>query len=236
MTSPLIGITTSRAEANGAAFVAQADYVHSVVDSGGVPVLLPVLPPTSPVSALFGRLDGILLTGGGDVDPRNYGAAPTAWLRSLDAERDSMEIALACWAAEEGKPLLGICRGLQVLNVALGGTLHQDLATEVPGALQHDQPDTLAGAAVHHVRLIPTTKLESVLAASDVRVNSSHHQAVKDLAPRLRLAALAPDGIVEGVELPSHPFALAVQWHPERLPGQPEMQALFRALTQAARR
>ena len=89
---------------------------------------------------------------------------------------------------------------------------------------------------MHPVRLIPTAKLESVLAASDAQANSLHHQAVKDLAPRLRLAALAPDGIVEGVELPSHPFALAVQWHPERLPGQPEMQALFRALTQAARR
>jgi putative glutamine amidotransferase len=96
--------------------------------------------------AAFEQVDGLVLSGGGDIDPNNDGAPPAGRLRSVDAERDSMEIALACWAAEEGKPLLGICRGLQVLNVTLGGTLHQDLATEVPGALQPDQPDTLAGA------------------------------------------------------------------------------------------
>jgi putative glutamine amidotransferase len=157
-------------------------------------------------------------------------------LRSIDAERDEMEIHLARWAVEGGRPILGICRGLQILNVALGGTLIQDIATEISGALAHDFPDTAGASIAHRVDLGPGLLREALEGRPRFDVNSSHHQAVGELGVGLRICGTAPDGVVEAIELPGHPFAAAVQWHPERLLTRPEARALFARLTAEARK
>jgi putative glutamine amidotransferase len=180
------------------------------------------------------RLDGLLFSGGGDLDPATYGAPPHRLVAGVDLQRDAAELALARWASVEGRPLFGICRGLQVLNVALGGSLYADVSQH-PGAIRHTySPGFPTDLRPHDVRVEPGTCLADLLGAPRVAVNSLHHQASQSLAPGLVAAAFAPDGLVEAVELPGHPFALAVQWHPECLPGAPEMQRLFAAFVAAA--
>jgi putative glutamine amidotransferase len=229
----LIGITTSRPRTAGAA---ENSYSAAVAAAGAIPVDIPYgLDPFS-LARLYRQLDAILLSGGGDIAPGRYGARPSDLLRSIDAERDGMEINLARWAVEGGKPILGICRGLQILNVALGGTLIQDIITELPGALTHDFPDTAGAAIAHSVALGPGPLREALGGRPSIDVNSSHHQAVEKLGVRLMICGTAPDGVVEAIEVPGHPFALAVQWHPERLLARPEARALFSRLTEAARR
>ncbi len=234
MTVPVIGITTSRTDAGGDSYACLAAYAQAVAAGGGAPVLLPYGFEERLLRRLFDSLDGLLLAGGGDVDAQSYGARPTSELRGVDPARDHQEILLARWAAREGKPLLGICRGLQVINVALGGTLYQDIHGECPNALDHDQPKTPPGQVDHPVLIEPGTRLGALVGSARLDANSSHHQAVKDLAPDVRLAARAPDGVIEAIELTGHPFGLAVQWHPERLIDRPEMLALFCGLTRAA--
>jgi putative glutamine amidotransferase len=185
---------------------------------------------------VFDSLDGILLSGGGDIEPQLYGAEPTTALRSVDPRRDQVEILLARWAAETGKPFLGICRGLQVVNVALGGNLVQDIASEIVGALPHDQPDPPPAEVVHRLAVARHSVLFSLVACGTLGTNSFHHQAVRRLAPGLAVRAVAEDGVVEAVELTGHPFGLAVQWHPERMLDQASMVALFVGLTEAASR
>jgi putative glutamine amidotransferase len=197
-------------------------------------VLVPPGLAEGTLRGLLPRLDGLLLSGGGDLDPARYGAPPHPLAAGLDAARDATELALTRWAVAEGRPLFGICRGAQVLNVALGGTLYGDVG-EHPGALQHTYPSEAAALRPHPVQVAEGSRLAEVLGLPVLAVNSLHHQAVRAVAPGLRVAARAPDGLVEAVELPGHPFALAVQWHPESLPEAPEMQRLFAALVAAAR-
>ncbi len=166
-------------------------------------------------------------------DPARYGAAPHPLAAGIDPARDEAELALARWAVADGRPLFGICRGAQVLNVALGGTLYGDVSDH-PGALRHtyDRP----AERPHPVQVAEGSRLAELLGVPVLDVNSLHHQAVRAVAPGLRVAARAPDGLVEALELPAHPFALAVQWHPESLPDAPEMQRLFAGLVAAAGR
>jgi len=187
------------------------------------------------VDEVFQRADGVLLSGGGDVDPAWYGAPPHPLAAGVDAGRDEAELHLARRAAAERKPLFGICRGAQVFNVALGGTLYGDTA-EHEGAERHayDAPGLPWDLRPHVVQVAEATRLVELLGAPMLAVNSLHHQACRTVAPGLRLAAQAPDGVVEAVELPEHPFALAVQWHPECLPEAPEMRRLFEGLVEAA--
>jgi putative glutamine amidotransferase len=234
--APLIGITAhrpgdpDRAELD----VLLAQIVAAVARAGGAPVLIPPGVPTEAVRAIFARLDGLLLSGGGDLDPGCYGAPPYPLVIGVDRERDAAELALARWAANEGRPLFGICRGAQVLNVALGGSLYADVS-EHPGADRHTYaPGFPTDLRPHRVQVDPASRLADLLGVPQVAVNSLHHQACRSLAPRLAAAAVAPDGLIEAVELPEHPFALAVQWHPECLPGVPEMQRLFAAFVAAA--
>jgi putative glutamine amidotransferase len=234
MTVPLIGITTWRTEAGGDSYACLATYTLAVAAAGGAPVLLPYGFEERLLRPLFDSLAGLLLAGGGDIDPQTYGSRPTAQLRGLDQARDHQEMLLARWAAQEAKPFLGICRGLQVINVALGGTLYQDIHAECPDTLDHDQPGTPPDRIAHPVLIEPGARLGALIGSTRLDANSSHHQAIKDLASVVRLAALAPDGVIEAIELTGHPFGLAVQWHPERLIDRPEMLALFRGLTLAA--
>jgi len=185
---------------------------------------------------LVSHLEGLLLTGGGDIDPQHYGEESEPWMGQVDAERDFSELGLTrAWLATE-RPLLAICRGHQVLNVALGGTLYQDIAAQIQNALDHayvaTQPmETIA----HSVALDAGSRLTAILGGTTFDVNSAHHQALKAVADRLVVAGYAPDGVIEAVEMPEHPFCISVQWHPEAMvKTSPTMWPLFEAFVQAS--
>jgi len=212
-------------------------YVCAIEDAGGLPVILSPGLSDETLRAMFERLDGLLLSGGGDVDPAIYGEEPHHTIWGLDMKRDHAELALAKWAADDQKPLLCICRGTQVLNVALGGSLLQDIESMHPEPLTHmfDQETTPREQITHHITVNTDSLLGELLQANVAQVNSWHHQAIKRVASDLKVVAHAPDGIVEAIEIPEHRFALGVQWHPEWLyDRQPEMARLFHGLITAA--
>ena len=214
-------------------------YVEDLTEAGAAPVLIPLALPPAAVEATARHLDGILLAGGEDVAPSLYGQVSHPALGRVTPARDELEIALCKVALQRKTPILGICRGIQVLNVATGGTLFQDLASQRPEGLRHDYhfPEFPRDRLSHNVTLQPGCGLAATLGDGDLPVNSMHHQAVRDLAPGLAITARAPDGVIEGVEHPGKRFALAVQWHPEEMVERhPQMRALFSALVAAARR
>jgi putative glutamine amidotransferase len=198
-------------------------YVEAVTRAGGLPFILPTLDPTDAELALLG-LDGLLLTGGGDVEPGCYGATPAPEVYGVEPGRDAYEIALVQAAVQAGVPILGICRGVQLLNVALGGTLVQHLPdiSEAP----HDVGDR-SGEAVHTVEIAPASLLAAITGLEVLGVNSLHHQSVDGLGAGLRVVAYAPDGIVEAIEGTDGARLLGVQWHPELIPGSAAHEALF---------
>lgn len=198
-------------------------------------MLLPCTLPQQALQRMFDRLDGLILTGGGDVHPRFYDERPLSSPGEFDERRDQSEIALARWGINAALPLLGICRGIQVMNVALGGSLYQDIPTQLPDALDHDQRKQARDMLAHDIALDPTSRLGGLVKERNLRVNSRHHQALKRLAPSLRRAAWSEDELIEAVEAPGRPFALGVQWHPEELLDRSESMALFRGLIQASR-
>jgi putative glutamine amidotransferase len=240
MNPPLIGVSTSvtfdrypeRAYVNAA-------YLGAVQQAGGIPILLPPQLEPSGRAELVKRLQGVLLTGGGDVDPARFGEAPHPTTADVSAARDGLEIELTRWAIETRTPLLAICRGLQVLNVALGGSLHQDIPSEPGSPLDHSQVALLGsrGTAVHQVKVQDGSRLAGILGALEVDVNSFHHQAIHRLGRGLKDVAWAPDSIIEGMELVDDSrFAVGVQWHPEELVGHDRTaRNLFRALVERAR-
>ncbi|MGE0455019.1 MAG: gamma-glutamyl-gamma-aminobutyrate hydrolase family protein [Vicinamibacteria bacterium] len=234
MSRPAVGVTIAYDGRREAFFQLRKDYLRSVEQDGGLPL---VLAPGGAGDAkeLLKRLDALVLTGGDDVDPALYGEQPHASVRGLAHERDAFELALVREALERDLPLLAICRGHQVLNVAAGGTLIQDIPSQVAGALAHD-PEGERWALAHSVRIEPGTRLRRILGQDEVQVNSFHHQAVKEIGRGLVVSARSPeDGVVEGIELPDRRFALGVQWHPESFWGRPEgFRPLFRALIEAA--
>lgn len=242
-TKPLIGITVYRSKAHspphGSLYALHPLYSEGIVAGGGAPVQIPLGLEQDTLRAIFDRVDGLLLAGGGDVDPAFYGEQVSAKVQGIDRERDEMEIALVRWTLEEGKPLFAICRGIQVMNVALGGSLYHDVLTDMPGAIRHAYSQTEGFARdylAHDVQPTPDCRLAHLLGGDRLAVNSLHHQGVKALAADLTAAAYAPDGLVEAVEVAGHPFAIGVQWHPEALaPNDPAMRRLFEALVEAAR-
>jgi putative glutamine amidotransferase len=213
-----------------------AAYVHSVAQAGGVPLVLSQLMGADHVRCALDACDALLLTGGEDVDPARYGMAPSRALGSVDGERDAFELALFAAARERAIPVLGICRGIQVINVAMGGTLWQDLPTERPGPVNHD-PGGARDARTHAVRLTPGSRVAAALGATMLQPNSFHHQAVRDLATGLVATGWSDDGLIEAVEGDeTEGWLLAVQWHPEEMhadPAAPE-RGLFSALVAAA--
>ncbi|MBE3590161.1 MAG: gamma-glutamyl-gamma-aminobutyrate hydrolase family protein [Firmicutes bacterium] len=233
---PIIGITAERGvDARGRVHLGQSEtYVAAVTRAGGAPVLLPPLADEDTARALARALDGLLLSGGEDVDPARFGEAPHPDLGSVDPDRDLTEIALIDEARRRGLPIFAICRGIQVLNVAFGGTLVQDLRAQRPGAIQHAQkgPRWHLG---HTVEIRPGTRLAGLLGEGVRGVNSFHHQAVERVGEGLVVAATAPDGVVEAVEAPGGAWILGVQWHPEGLVDRhPQFMALFEAFVAAA--
>jgi putative glutamine amidotransferase len=238
---PLIGITAFETQhlrpPHAPLYATGQRYVRAIEEAGGLPVILSPGLSNDTLRATFERLDGLLMSGGGDIDPVIYGEEAHAKIWGLDMKRDRAELAMAKWAADTEKPLLCICRGIQVLNVALGGSLVQDIASMVPNALTHmfDEEVTPRDTIAHSVRVEANSLLNKLLQADEAAVNSWHHQSIKRVADDLKVVALSPDGIVEAVELPEHRFVLGVQWHPEWLyDRQPEMKRLFTGLVEAA--
>lgn len=210
-------------------------YVNAVLKAGGIPVLIPMGIPAEKLGHLAGALDGLLLTGGGDIAVERFNGEPHFRVGSVDPQRDELEISLARHAAQAGLPFLGICRGIQVINVALGGTLYTDIADQFSKEIRHDcYPGWPRDFPAHAVELEKGSRFNAIFGKQTLEVNSFHHQAVKELAPGLIATAFAPDGLIEGVELLHHSFGLGVQWHPECMPESPEMQTLFRNFIEAA--
>jgi len=208
-------------------------YLEAVEAAGGLPLLLPVLAGPG-LGELLSRADGLLLTGGGDLDPALYGQAPHPRLGLVSPERDRTELELLAWAVEHQLPTLGICRGAQVMVVGTGGSLVQDIPSQVPHALAH-RGEQEPGRVPHPVSLQPGSLVAAALEATRVVVNSTHHQCSDKLGPGLVPTAWADDGLVEAVELSGHPFLLGVQWHPEELWQEDrEHLKLFQALVRAA--
>lgn len=242
--APLIGVSTGSRklpDSGASILVVRPSYTRAVAAAGGAPVMIPIQIDAESLRSIFNHLDGLVITGGGDIDPARYGAEPSVYTAGVDPDRDEAELLLARWAVEENKPLLGICRGHQILNVALGGTLTQDIRAELPGALRHDNSsDEWFGRFAHEVSVTTGSQLSRVLGidGSDrLSVNSLHHQAVGRPGERLKRVACADDGVVEGMEVEGCDFVLSVQWHPEGLYEQhPPHRRLFEALVSAARR
>jgi putative glutamine amidotransferase len=215
-----------------------AAYVKSVLAAGGAPLVLsPLLGPSLAARVLAG-VDGVLLTGGEDVHPAWYHAEPSPHLFPPSRERDLFELALFAAARQTGLPILGICRGIQLVNVAMGGTLYQDIPSERPGPVDHN-PAAERQHRTHAVRLEPGSRAEAALGSAPLAVNSFHHQAIRDLAKGLIATGWTDDGLIEAVESgPGAPWLLAVQWHPEEMFAEANAPdgGLFRALVEEASR
>ena len=237
---PIIGCTTYRKKTAqprpGDVYGLMPAYTESITKAGGVPLLIPLGLDEADLAFILTRVDGLLLPGGGDIDPAHYGGAAAGPLEGIDRERDRTETLVCQLAVDRALPFLAICRGLQMLNVTLGGSLVEDIATMIPGALEHDLPNNQPrNHLAHSVAVLPDSNLCRHLGSELCWVNSVHHQAIRAVAPGLKVTAWSQDGVIEAAELPDHPFAIGVQWHPENLVNDdPAMLALFEGLVAAA--
>jgi putative glutamine amidotransferase len=223
---PVIGIATQTLEAQPGklprCWVMGQRYVRALTAAGAVPWLIPLLrDDTATLRAIHDQLDGLFLTGGVDIDPALYGEARHARCDRSDPDRDWTEMTLIRWALEEDRPILGVCRGIQAMNVACGGSLYQDVTDQFPAAIKHDwfpgPPEYSRDYLAHTVRVEQGSRLGGLLQAEQLPVNSMHHQGIKALASDFRASAYAPDGLIEGIEKPGASFVIGVQWHPEEL-------------------
>jgi putative glutamine amidotransferase len=217
---PVIGITASidqRSPAFGETYSLTRKYAEGVLQAGGVPVIVPHNLAEDSLAVVLDRLDGVLLSGGGDIDPALFGEELHPATCEIEPDRDRVELTLARWVVERDLPFLAICRGIQVLNVALGGSLVQDIPSQVPDALQHsfDRKTTPRDYLAHPVKIDPNSHLARIMQLEVAQTNSWHHQSIKQAAHGLRVTATAPDGVIEAVEVPGRRYAIGVQWHPE---------------------
>jgi putative glutamine amidotransferase len=237
-TMPLVAVTASSMVANGARRVrVNQSYTDAVLNAGLVPVVVPPIGDAGRAVRILDGVSGLVLTGGEDVDPARFGQSPHPKTGAPHADRDACELSLAREAARRGIPTLAICRGIQTLNVALGGTLVQDIPDQRPGNVAHD-PDSARDARVHDVTVEPGSALAAAVGAAHLRANSFHHQALDRVASGLRVTGRAPDGIIEGIESDdARWWMLGVQWHPEDLVNTPEPwdRNLFAAFAAAVR-
>jgi putative glutamine amidotransferase len=232
----LIGVTTYRNKNQQGypQICVNEDYTRALSLAGAMPVMVPLGLPAEQLQVLLSRLDGLMLSGGGDVAPERYGNPKHRLVSGVDADRDRIELYLLEQALHRRLPFLGICRGLQMINVGMGGTLYEDIHEQRPGSIQHQygtvQPRPYLA---HTVQVQPGSQLEKILGVAETGVNSLHHQAIRNLAPGLSASASAPDGVIEAIELADYPFGMGVQWHPESLQKHAPMRALFQAFVQA---
>ncbi len=216
---PVIGLTPDREEAGAYSYAKfpwyalRENYLGSIARAGGLPVALPL--ETDLIADIVARIDGLVLTGGAfDVDPALFGDHSRHRTVTVKPRRTDFEMAIIAAALEADLPVLGICGGEQLLNVALGGTLIQHIPDEIPGALAHEQTNPRDEPS-HEVVIVEGSRLHDIVGASKMEVNSAHHQAVKDVGPGLAVNARAPDGVIEGIEDPGRRFCIGVEWHPE---------------------
>lgn len=236
--TPIIGLTcyadnnTSPRSAVGQA------YIDAVVAAGGAPICIPLGLDTASLRAVYQTLDGVLLPGGDDVAPARYGQDPHPKLGAVDENRDELELTLANWALRDDLPLLGICRGVQVLAVAAGGSLYQDLAAQLEMPDAHSGRGRARDALTHEIDIARESKLAEMVGDGAVGVNSFHHQAIRDVPDGFTVSARAADGIIEGIESPGHYFVVGIQCHPEGIwqTTGPRFTGLFRGFVVAAAR
>lgn len=236
MSKPLIGITTrNEKDSNSHPYTAvQHSYIKAVVQAGGLPLPIPSILNEEDFLEIYSHLDGILFSGGGDISLDYFSGSDHPRIGEVDKMRDLTELTLLRTAADDGKPMLGICRGAQVMNVALGGTLYTHIPDQVKNALDHAYPGDLRQVLVHPVNVDESAKSAEIFGETLLHVNSLHHQGLKDIASRLKVVGYAPDGIPEVIEMDDHPYAIAVQWHPEWLTDQPAMRRLFKSFVDAS--
>lgn len=234
MPAPIVGVPSHShnkrlADTYPPSYLMTQMYIKRLEVAGAAPIIVPLLHDTAALRAIFDSLDGLFLAGGNDMDPAMYGEAPHVELGALNRDRDRVEVLLTRWALEDDLPVLAVCRGIQVLNVSAGGTLYQDITAQVRGAMRHQYHQLEPrNYRAHTVAVEPDSRLFQFVAAAAVRVNSLHHQAVKDVAPDFRVTARAADGVIEGIERRNGHFAVGVQWHPEALAEEDAaMQAIF---------
>ncbi|HNW60838.1 MAG TPA: gamma-glutamyl-gamma-aminobutyrate hydrolase family protein [bacterium] len=242
MRMPLIAVTMDQSPATDVRpfargrelYFINATYIRFLEGAACLPLALPTWMSLDRISALLQSVDGVLLTGGDDVFAGAYGeeTIPGSW--RIDPPRTFFEKALITAALRQHKPIFGICRGCQMINVALGGSLYQDIASQVPGAQQHRSPESPV-LTYHGITIEKESRLQNILGRTAYTVNSSHHQAIKTLAAPLRVTARADDGIIEGIEWPGEPFALGVQWHPETMQEMSGSMALLEAFLACCR-
>lgn len=247
MTRPVIGVPTQNLQSLGGvsadippSWVMSQRYIRALTAVGALPWLIPLVGDESEtMRGIYDELDGVFLPGGADIDPANYGEERHARCDQGDRARDEVELMLVRWAMAERKPVLGVCRGLQIVNLAAGGTLYQDLADQMRGSIKHDYfpfggryaRDYLA----HDVQVAANSKLSEVFGAGSLKVNSMHHQGVHRLGRDLIASAVAPDGLVEGIESANGAYLVAVQWHPEVLTENcPHTRRLFESFIEAS--
>jgi putative glutamine amidotransferase len=241
---PVIGVTPDfnagdRKDMGGRepTYFLRARYVRAIEELGGIPLILPLVADTFSRKRLLDDIDGLLITGSGpDLPPRLYGERQRYSFPLVSERRANFELELVHQARRRNLPLLGICGGMQTVNVACGGSLFQDIPSQVPDALPHRQ-SAKAIHVSHSVTVAPGSLLRKIVVKATFMVNSSHHQSVKTVAPSLIASAVAPDGIVEAIESPAHQFFLGIQWHPEFLFDRHVLhQRLFKAFLRAAKR
>lgn len=240
-TKPTIGISSSLLTIESGSFLGSErafvgyDYIEGIVKAGGVPVVIPVVEDLTLVAEQMQGIKGLLLSGGHDVSPQFYGEEPAQTLQGVNQKRDQHERELIRYAHQTGQPLLGICRGLQLLNVTFGGTLYQDIDSLSPNILQHMQK-SYPYCPSHQVELVKGTLLQKLFEQDELAVNSYHHQAIKKVAPDFLVNARSKDGMIEGIEKKGEGFVVAVQWHPEMMFAKSALMfKLFEGFVQAAK-
>lgn len=237
---PLIGCTTYRKVSDQIPPIEiiglMPSYLEAISKAGGIPVMIPLGLSEANLLEIVQRMDGIVLPGGGDIEPDEYGGGRRDLVSSVDKDRDRVEMLVAQTAVFHQKPLLAICRGVQVLNVSLGGSLWEDVEMMMPRGMNHEFVNSNPrNYLAHNVTIEKNSLLARQLGCTETAVNSLHHQGIRRLANGLQATAVAPDGLIEGVEVIDHPYAIGVQWHPENIiQNAPHMLGLFRGLVEAA--
>jgi len=236
---PLIGIPCHedfRQHSGRPIYCNNRTYTHALESVGGIAVLIPIFNDLTALESLLIRLDGLLFSGGVDVEPGRYNGEPHPQLSEVDLRLDEFELTLAHWALQENIPILGVCRGMQLLNVALGGSLYQDISEECPGSLQHCKRDLPRNTLIHSVHVEEGSRMEEILGTNEFWVNSLHHQAIKVPGKDVHISGWAQDGVAELMEAPDYQFVMAVQCHPEEIyTSEPACARLFSAFVEACR-
>lgn len=236
MSKPIIGLTPSH-DTQTNDINMRPTYLNAVKAAGGIPLVLPLEIEKSDLQDLVNLLDGFLFTGGPDIHPFLFGEETHSDCSNVSTKRDSLELMLLPMVMEQKKPILAVCRGIQLVNIGLGGTIYQDIPSQYPKdfPIAHKQPFYYTIPS-HTVTITPQTKLAEICRQPSIKVNSMHHQAVKDVAPGCIVSGVGPDGLIEAIEMPEYPFFIGVQWHPEYLCEQDQAAAnLFSQFIKACR-